>query len=128
GAPSWSPAFNAGWYFRTALAHAGVRVDGPVRVGRGRGFTLATHYSAPLGCIVREMDTESDNFDAEMLFKGLGATLGRRGSWAAGATQARLLLAREGIPLAHVRIADGSGLSGLDRLTPAAVVTILQKI
>src|SRR4029077_7732810 len=40
----------------------------------------------------------------------------------------RAILAERKIPLAGVRIADGSGLSSLDRLTPKALVTILQRI
>ena len=40
----------------------------------------------------------------------------------------RAILAERKIPLAGVRIADGSGLSSLDRLTPKALVTILQRV
>jgi D-alanyl-D-alanine carboxypeptidase/D-alanyl-D-alanine-endopeptidase (penicillin-binding protein 4) len=36
------------------------------------------------------------------------------------------LLAEAGVPLAGVRLVDGSGLSLLDRLTPQAVVALLQ--
>jgi D-alanyl-D-alanine carboxypeptidase/D-alanyl-D-alanine-endopeptidase (penicillin-binding protein 4) len=38
------------------------------------------------------------------------------------------VLAEHAVPLAGVRIADGSGLSSLDRLTPKALVTILQRV
>jgi D-alanyl-D-alanine carboxypeptidase/D-alanyl-D-alanine-endopeptidase (penicillin-binding protein 4) len=38
----------------------------------------------------------------------------------------REALAAAGIPLAGVRLADGSGLSSLDRLTAAAVVALLE--
>jgi D-alanyl-D-alanine carboxypeptidase/D-alanyl-D-alanine-endopeptidase (penicillin-binding protein 4) len=44
-----------------------------------------------------------------------------------GAAVVRSVLADHEVPLAGVRIADGSGLSSLDRLTPKALVTILQR-
>ena len=72
------------------------------------------------------MDHESDNFTAELLLKELGALYGTRGSTAAGAAAVRDLLGNIGVPLAGVRIVDGSGLSLLDRLTAQALVAILE--
>jgi D-alanyl-D-alanine carboxypeptidase/D-alanyl-D-alanine-endopeptidase (penicillin-binding protein 4) len=72
------------------------------------------------------MDHESDNFTAEILLKQLGAEFGLQGTTAAGADVVRRLLGEQGIPLTGVRIVDGSGLSRLDRLTPASVVGMLQ--
>ena len=72
------------------------------------------------------MDRESDNFTAELLLKQIGAANGAGGTTAAGAAQVRTTLAEAGIPLAGVRIVDGSGLSSLDRLTARAIVGILQ--
>ena len=74
------------------------------------------------------MDVESDNTTAELVLKQLGATLTGRGTTAAGAAVVRGVLAERRVPLAGVRIADGSGLSTLDRLTPKALVTILQRV
>jgi PBP4 family serine-type D-alanyl-D-alanine carboxypeptidase len=73
------------------------------------------------------MDVESDNFTAELVLKQLGAVTGRGGTTAAGAAVVRSTLAAQAVPLAGVRIADGSGLSALDRMTPKALVTILQR-
>jgi D-alanyl-D-alanine carboxypeptidase/D-alanyl-D-alanine-endopeptidase (penicillin-binding protein 4) len=72
------------------------------------------------------MGVESDNFTAEMLLKLLGAGDGRTGTSAAGAAVVRATLARAGIRMAGVRIADGSGLSLLNRLTADALVDILR--
>jgi len=72
------------------------------------------------------MGRESDNYTAEMLVKHLGATLAGNGSTAAGTRVIRNALGDAGVPLAGVRLADGSGLSGLDRLTAAAVVALLE--
>ncbi|MEX2613776.1 MAG: D-alanyl-D-alanine carboxypeptidase, partial [Gaiellaceae bacterium] len=76
--------------------------------------------------IVREMNRESDNFVAEMLLKELGASMARRGSTVAGARVVREELVAAGVPVAGVLIADGSGLSRLDRLTARALVAILR--
>jgi len=113
--------------FRKALLSAGVRVAGRVKRARAGGWPLAVRFSPPLEEILRTMDIESDNHVAELLLKQLGATVGRAGSTAAGAAVVRSVLADHEVPLAGVRIADGSGLSALDRLTPKALVTILQR-
>jgi len=60
-----------------------------------------------------------------MLLKVLGAVVSGRGTSALGAAVVRRVLAQRGIPLAGVRIADGSGLSSLDRITPRALGAIL---
>jgi D-alanyl-D-alanine carboxypeptidase/D-alanyl-D-alanine-endopeptidase (penicillin-binding protein 4) len=114
--------------FRVALARSGVKVLGRTKVTRAGGWPLAVRFSPPLEEILRHMDVESDNFTAELVLKQLGATSARQGTTAAGAAVARAVLAERGVPLAGVRIADGSGLSALDRLTPKALVTILQRV
>ena len=52
---------------------------------------------------------------------------GTGGTTAAGATVVAGVLAQNGVPTAGVTIADGSGLSSLDRLTPQAIVAILEQ-
>ena len=87
---------------------------------------LASVSSPTLATLIRYMDRESDNFTAEMLLKALGADQSDLGTSAAGATVVTTALSDAGIPLAGVRIVDGSGLSRLDRLTAGALVGILQ--
>jgi D-alanyl-D-alanine carboxypeptidase/D-alanyl-D-alanine-endopeptidase (penicillin-binding protein 4) len=125
---STHPALAAGAAFRTALRKAGIAVTGRVRVGVADEFSipLASVASPPLGAIVRFMDKESDNFTAEMLLKQLGAVDSGRGTSAAGAAVVSRVLAAAGVPMARVRIVDGSGLSRLDRLTAAALTTLLR--
>ncbi len=122
------PALEAGRAFRGALRGAGVSVAGSTRLGKTTpdAFPLASVLSPPLAEIVHEMDTESDNYLAEMLFKELGAVLLRSGTTPGGAAAATKLLQVGGVPLAGVRLVDGSGLSRLDRLTAEAIVGILQ--
>src|SRR5207247_4452257 len=92
---------------------------------RAGGRPLASVVSGPLARILRVMDRDSDNFRAEELLKVLGAGIAGQGTSRAGASVVRRVLAEEGIPLAGVRIADGSGLSSLDRITPRALGAIL---
>jgi D-alanyl-D-alanine carboxypeptidase/D-alanyl-D-alanine-endopeptidase (penicillin-binding protein 4) len=128
GRTSRSPALAAGSLFRQALEAKGVRVAKKTRRGvlAATGLPLAQDLSEPLAKIVRWMGRESDNFVAEMLVKQLGALYGDRGTTAAGARIVREALAEAGVPLAGVRVADGSGLSHLDRLTATAVVRLLE--
>ena len=114
--------------FRKALTRAGIRVQRGTKVARAGGWPLAVRFSPPLVEILHHMDVESDNFTAELVLKQLGATLAGHGTTASGAAVVRGVLAERRVPLAGVRIADGSGLSALDRLTAKALVTILQRV
>jgi D-alanyl-D-alanine carboxypeptidase/D-alanyl-D-alanine-endopeptidase (penicillin-binding protein 4) len=127
GRMSRNPALSAALLFRNALRRAGVGVGG-AGLGKQRGneVPIAAVDSAPLSEIVRYMDRRSDNFTAELLLKQLGAIENDVGTSAGGAAYARRLLAEAGVPLAGVRIVDGSGLSLLDRLTARAVGAILR--
>ena len=122
------PALAAARLLDQALRASGVAVAGAPRTGvaAAADLPLATLASPPLARIVTLMDRESDNFTAELLLKELGALYGNRGSTSAGAAAVRELLANVGVPLAGVRIVDGSGLSLLDRFTAQALVAILE--
>ena len=122
------PALAAALSFRAALLRAGITVAGRAMTAPAdpAAVPLATIESVPLELILRFMDHESDNFTAEMLLKQLGAGLGLQGTTAAGAKVVHRLMTEQEIPLAGVRIADGSGLSRLDRLTTEAVVAMLR--
>jgi len=128
GRTSANPALAAASLLRQALEARNVRVAGRTRSGvlTTVGLPLARDVSEPLADIVRFMGRESDNYTAEMLVKQLGALHAGRGSTAAGARVMRAALAAAGVPLAGVRLADGSGLSRLDRLTADALVALLE--
>lgn len=123
-----TPALAAATAFRDALRATGVAVAGDVKMGHVDDFSIpiAQIESPTLASMIRFMDHESDNFTAEMLLKQLGAVVFDRGTSAAGATAVMQALAEGGVPLAGVRIVDGSGLSRLDRLTANAVAGILK--
>ena len=121
------PALAAAAAFRDALRAEGVRVPPGARrgVARAQARQLADVLSPRLARLVRTMNRESDNFVAEMLLKELGATERGRGTTPAGAGVVRRVLAGRSIPLAGVRIVDGSGLSRGNRLTAIAVGSLL---
>jgi serine-type D-Ala-D-Ala carboxypeptidase/endopeptidase (penicillin-binding protein 4) len=122
------PAKAAALLFRDALRTAGVAVDGgvAVRPSPADAVTVTRTLSEPLAGIVSFMDLHSDNFIAEELLKLLAVTDADQGTTAGGAKVVLRSLKAAGIPTAGLRIADGSGLSEDDRLTVAALVSILQ--
>jgi D-alanyl-D-alanine carboxypeptidase/D-alanyl-D-alanine-endopeptidase (penicillin-binding protein 4) len=128
GKTAANPALAAASLFRRALEDERVQVAGRSRSGvlTSVGLPLARDVSEPLAEIVRFMGRESDNFTAEVLVKQLGAAYAEAGTTAAGVRVVRAALADAGVPLAGVRLADGSGLSRLDRLTASAVVALLE--
>ena len=124
---SHDPALAAADLFRAELVRAGVRVGGGTAhgVAEDSAVPLASIDSAPLRAIVRWMDRVSDNFEAEMLLKQLGAVHAERGTTSAGVGVVTGLLTQAGVPMAGVRLVDGSGLSLLDRFTTNALVSLL---
>lgn len=111
-----------------ALERRGISVSGRsgARPAPPTALSIVFDLSDPLSTIVRRLNGQSDNFASEMVLKELGATAALRGSSAAGARVVRSALRAAGVPLAGVRIADGSGLSRFDRLTVHALAAILR--
>ena len=124
------PALYAAQLFRRDLVDAGVSVRGPALTGVADANAQALGYvvSPPLASLVRFMDTWSDNFTAEMLLKQVGAVQRRAGTAAAGAAETRELLSVAHVPLAGIRIVDGSGLSRIDRWTVAGLADLLRRM
>ena len=122
------PALAAARLFRLDLRRAGVTVNGPAKVGvaSAGALPLADVESPRLAALVRHMDVYSDNFYGEMLLKEVGAVQGAVGSAAAGVAVERRLLSGAGVPLAGVRMVDGSGLSLLDHWTPRGLATLMR--
>jgi len=113
--------------FATQLRAAGVTVTGTSRSGTAPAGarTVASVPSMPVGELARFINAPSNNFAAEMLFKELGARYRDAGTTAAGADVVRDTLDDFGV---RPRIADGSGLSRVNRATPRQVVRLLERM
>ncbi len=124
------PAVGAGRQLLAALEARGIVVTGKVR--RGSATTgnreLARVVSPPLGEIVDYTNRYSANYSAELLLKGVGARFGGAGTTAAGVRVVRSTLEGIKIPLTGFVMADGSGLSLNNRMTPRTIGAILDWI
>lgn len=127
----WRPVIDLPFYAadvtRTMLRQRGVGV-----AGEGTGIAplapavLWRHRSAPLREIVREMLVTSNNHFAEQLLRAVGAVRGA-GSAANASLVERALLRGDGVPQTGLRIVDGSGLAGSDRVAPLTLAMLLAR-
>lgn len=109
-----------------AFSDQGVIFTGGVRAGKlGAGWRLVAKVtSPPLIKILQSMNYFSDNFTADQLLKCLGAHRYGRGTFQDGAQAVKESL--KGIIHSSIKIADGSGLSRYNRLTPLQLVELLE--
>lgn len=123
------PSLAAARALTTELRAAGIRVvHMPVRGVAPIDATLTlTERSATLGRVLAAMNKPSDNFLAEELLKGLGASFGEAGSTLAGAAVAADVLTSLGVG-DDFRLRDGSGLSYRDRLTARTILRLLSRM
>jgi D-alanyl-D-alanine carboxypeptidase/D-alanyl-D-alanine-endopeptidase (penicillin-binding protein 4) len=123
-----NPELFAAAAFRAALLAEGIQVDGAVReraaaVGAVR---IAGLPSRTLGDLVTQMNGESNNHFAELLFRNVAASTGTVGSADSGNAILRSFLSEKvGTNVSNLFAADGSGLSTLDRVTPRSLVGVL---
>lgn len=89
---------------------------------------LASIESAPLSSIVADMLTRSDNDTAEMLLKEIGVVGASDGTTAAGLRVLDQTVRSWGVPMDHVVLTDGSGLSANNRLTCDTLVGVLDHL
>jgi D-alanyl-D-alanine carboxypeptidase/D-alanyl-D-alanine-endopeptidase (penicillin-binding protein 4) len=124
-----NPPYAAAVEFDALLHERGILAGRAMTGAAGQGaLTLATIYSAPLSEILEFMDQNSDNFTAEMVLKAIGAQETGFGTTWDGAQVVREALTAARVPLAGVRIVDGSGLSRLDRVTADELSALLLAI
>jgi D-alanyl-D-alanine carboxypeptidase/D-alanyl-D-alanine-endopeptidase (penicillin-binding protein 4) len=136
------PLLQAAYAFHGALRRVGIRVDREPRTGAlpGGKRPRIVHPSPPLAAVLQEMNKESDNFYAEMVFRTVGGRSAKGGAtWAAGARAvatwlAGLRRADDAGPLFAAAVLspdawdfeNGSGLYDVNRLSPALLARALR--
>ena len=124
------PASFTGGALNAALQSAGVTVSGELRAGKvpAAASKIASLRSPPLSEIVSEMNRESINIVAELLFRDAGREVAPDGMSGADVGLANLrdfLGKKVGADPQAIRVSDGSGLSTLDYMTPRTMIQLL---
>ncbi len=130
--PVDDPALFAAFCLQQALQRQGIRVRGSIRRavdaggGRNRSVeTLVEWFSPPLADIIAGINRYSYNLGAEMLLKTLGKIFRGEGSRTAGIDALLGFVRFAHIDVESLRIADGSGLSRLNLLSPTHIAQLL---
>ena len=122
------PAATAAESLLDLLAERGVSVGGSQRVGDAPDdatTVLASVPSPPIGDVVGQMLTFSDNTTAELLNKELGFRAAGLGTTASGSEAIGTALARSDLDRAERITTDGSGLDAGNRVTCDLLVDVL---
>ena len=116
--------------FKDELMKCDVFVDAPVSTGRlpkDKDVLLVCSRSHALREVLEPMMKESDNLYAESMFYQIATSTGKRPAEAAHARQLiKQLLTRAGVSGVQYRIADGSGLSLYNYVTPELMIRLLR--
>ncbi len=129
------PGVFFGSVFRAVLANEGVSVSGQVlreKLSNSKGeldeqVTRLARSGTKLTSIIRRANRSSRALYAECLLKRLGRTQGRSGNWKNGSVAVSgFLTEKVGAKAEEFVIADGSGLSRKNRLSPTALVAVLK--
>jgi D-alanyl-D-alanine carboxypeptidase/D-alanyl-D-alanine-endopeptidase (penicillin-binding protein 4) len=124
------PAPFATGALHAALIARGIQVDGGSRLGRtpSSAVKIASIQSPTLDRIVAAMNRESINHFAELLLRNAarGKEKKTQGTAATGQALLRKFFAEKvKADTVSLQVADGSGLSTLDRITPRAMTQML---
>jgi len=124
------PALYAAAVLKDALEQEGVPVRGRARViVEGEGVPPDAEplcmRRAALPAVLRTMLRRSHNHVAEQVIKTVGAETAGRGSWQTGLARAASMLREMGFDEGDFRLADGSGLSRQNELTPELLCSLL---
>jgi D-alanyl-D-alanine carboxypeptidase/D-alanyl-D-alanine-endopeptidase (penicillin-binding protein 4) len=121
------PRLLAGYALKALLERASVRVSGDVKLGTARGHVLAKHSSAPLSTLLYALGKQSDNFYAEMIFRGLGGEAkGRPAKSGDAAEVVTKWLEHVSAGEPGIVIKNGSGLFDANRVTAWSTVELLR--
>ncbi len=122
------PARYAVRVFAAVLEARGIRVTGGIETSRVPlpvTRVLAAHAGPALSEVIREVNKDSLNLNAEALLRLVGLRVKGEGSVEKGREAALETLARLGVNTRGFLIADGCGLARTNLLTPTGLTTLL---
>ncbi len=121
------PPMQAAVELRQALARHHVAVVGRTVEGPtlSATTTVAQVSGPPVEVALQEMLQDSDNDAAESLGRQLAIATHRPATFVGGGAAIAAQLAADGLPTAGTSLADASGLSRADRVTPTLIATLL---
>lgn len=120
-------------WFRVAMRRMGIEGNPPLQLGAPEGVAprlVFTWQSPPLREAVVEIDKHSNNLGAEVMLRAVAQTAKPRGiSGADGLKVVRRELSKDFPGMEdHYRMADGSGLSRNNQVSPLFLVRLLNRV
>jgi serine-type D-Ala-D-Ala carboxypeptidase/endopeptidase (penicillin-binding protein 4) len=125
------PALWAGILLRASLAQAGITVRDPVRVALAPPdlSLVERHESAPLGILLRRINKDSDNDQAERVLEAAGSEVyGGPPSPDKGVRLLREVIGELGLSPGTYVSRNGSGLGHANRITADAMASLLRAL
>ncbi len=125
------PLKYTGAVFKKMLGQAGVEVKGTVKVGTvpEGALEMHEHKSLPFSDILQGLNKYSNNFIAEQIVRTLSAReYGAPGTTEKGVQLVQTYLMSLGFSKNAFSIADGSGLSRQNRLSPEQLIAVLKDV
>ncbi len=128
-----NPAVLFGCVLAHELRRAGIRIDGRLVIAPDRSadpsFREVASETAPLATVLHRANKRSLNMMAECLFLRSAVEAGEGATWSSAAACAERVLARGyGVDPKQFVVADGSGLSRRNRVSPAALTQVLRAL
>lgn len=125
----WKPELFALNLFRERLEKHGVNIQGKTYIDTVYEGKLFFQTKRPLDSVVFKINKFSNNLAAENLLKTLGAELyGKPGSAEKGISAIKGFISTVGVDTTKVNLADGSGASRYNLLSPHALTALLRHI
>lgn len=125
----WKPELFALNLFKEKLNNYGVTIKGKTLIDSISRGTLLFQTNHLLDSVVININKISNNLAAENLLKTIGAELfSKPGTANAGISLIKQFISRIGIDTTKIIIADGSGVSRYDLISPQNITTLLRQI
>ena len=124
-------ALTTAIFFRAALAGVGISVGERAMLGALGPSTelLVAHSSAPLGVLLRRINKDSDNYEAERLLEAVGAEVqGGPATTDKGIAVLRDVIGEFGLDPRSYLPKNGSGLGHANRISARAMTELLRAL